>query len=117
MKNVLLVTFGLISALSFGQNIDPTSQSEQLVLDNDEMSVVEFVAEPQGQVCGKDMHHHKPHLTILLSDAKVVITTPEGKSQEVEAPYGTALWSEEETHAVINKGNMPTRMILVFPKN
>lgn len=117
MKKLMIATVGLISSIAFGQSIDPISKSEQLVLDNDLFSVVEYVSEPKGDVCGKDMHHHKPHLTILLSDAKVIITTPEGNSQEVEAPFGTALWTEEETHAVINNGTSPTRMMLVFPKS
>ena len=117
MKKLIPVIVGLVATVSFGQNMDPISQTEELLLENDQLSVVEYVAEPQGDVCGKDMHHHKPHLTILLSDAKVVITTPEGKTQEIEAPFGTALWSEEETHAVINNGADPTRMILVYLKD
>lgn len=117
MKKVLIATIGLISTIAFGQSIDPLSETEKVLLDNDQVTAVEYTAAPQGNVCGKDMHHHKPHLTIVMSDAKVVLTTPDGKSQEVEVPSGTAIWSEEETHAVINKGDMPTKMILVFPKN
>jgi len=116
MKNLMLSIFGLISICAFGQKMDPMTKAEQLVLDNKQIRVVEYVAEPQGDVCGKDMHHHKPHLTVVLSDAKVVITTPEGKLQEVEVPFGTALWSEEETHSVVNKGTSPTKMLLVFTK-
>ena len=117
MKKVLIATIGLISTIVFGQDINPLSETETVVLDNDQVTAVEYMAEPQGNVCGKGMHHHKPHLVVLLSDAKVVITTPEGESQEVEVPFGTTLWAGEETHTVVNTGDMPTKMILVYPKN
>ncbi len=62
------------------------------------------------------MHHHEPHLTVLLTDAKVRITPEEGESQIVEVKSGTSIWFESETHSVINLGDQPTKMVLVYLK-
>jgi anti-sigma factor RsiW len=39
-----------------------------------------------------------------LSDAKLKITYPDGKTEVREAKSGTAVWSEAVTHAVENVG-------------
>ncbi len=61
-------------------------------------------------------HTHAPHLSILLTDAKVKLTTPDGKTQDFDMKSGTTFWSEAETHIVINNGSKPVRAYLVEVK-
>lgn len=105
------------SSIAFGQTVDASGQSKEVVLNNNELKVVKFVSRPKGNVCGIGMHHHAPHLTVALTDAKVKITDSGGKSQEVTIKSGAAIWFEAETHAVINTGNKPTKFLLVYLKN
>ncbi|MGB3802192.1 MAG: hypothetical protein WA952_20385 [Lewinella sp.] len=116
MKSFLLAValFSFISLM--GQSSASESGGEQIVIDNDKMTVVEFTGLPQGDVCGKGMHHHEPHLTVILTDATVQMTSKDGESQEVEVPAGSSIWFGAETHSVINTGDEPTKMILVYPK-
>ena len=117
MKYLLLLSIFFFYTEVAGQ-VDASKEStETIIIDNDKMKVVEFVSMPQGDVCGDGMHHHEPHLTVVLSDAMVRITSDNGESQTVEVPLGTSMWFESETHSVVNTGDSPTRMILVFLKN
>ena len=111
----LLIIFFLCTEVK-GQVQVSSDSKETVIIDNERMKVVEFVSMPQGDVCGAGMHHHEPHLTVVLSDAKVQITSDNGESQSVEVPVGTSMWFESETHSVVNTGENPTKMILVFLK-
>ncbi len=77
------------------------------------MKVVEYVSTPGKDVCGKGMHSHTPHLTIMLTDALVTVTTPGGKVQNYDIKAGFASWFEADTHIVINNGLMPVRAYLI----
>lgn len=116
MKYLLFLTLMFFCGTLSAQNTQPVEPGEKVILDNDKMRVVEHVSMPNGDVCGEGMHHHGPHLTVLLSDAKVRITPQDGEPQIVEVKSGTSLWFESETHSVINLGDQPTRMILVYLK-
>ena len=49
---------------------------------------------------GGHMHSHPAGILYYLSDAKLKITYPDGKTEVREAKSGTAVWSEPMTHAV-----------------
>ena len=116
MKYLLFASMIFLSCTVEAQDQNSNEASEKVIIDNDKMKVVEFDSMPHGNVCGAGIHHHEPHLTVLLSDAKVQITAENGESQIVEAPSGMSIWSESETHSVINKGDQPTKMLLVYLK-
>lgn len=59
---------------------------------------------PGKDLCGFGKHSHGAHLTVLLSDASITITTPDGKVTTQKAVAGTTFWSEPETHTVVNSG-------------
>ena len=86
------------------------------MLDNDKMKVVKYVGNPQEEVCGSGMHFHDAHLTVALTDAKVLITETDGTTQEVEIPAEAAIWFEAGTHAAINSGSSPTKFLLIYLK-
>jgi len=117
MKYLLLFPMMLLSIIATGQNPVANEPEEKVIIDNDEMKVVEHISQPKGDVCGLGMHHHEPHLTIVLTDAKIRITPENGESQEIEVKSGTSIWFDAvETHSVANIGGQPTKMILVYLK-
>ena len=118
MKKLLL--FSLFAAGLFLNGIakDPVraENSEQVVVDNDKVRVVEFVSTPGKDVCGAGMHSHDAHLTIVLTDGKVKITTKEGESQELELKSGTSIWFDPDTHKAVNSGSTELKVLLVYLK-
>lgn len=80
------------------------------------MKVTEFVSEPGKDICGNGKHSHPPHLTILVTDAKVRLVKADGKVIETQVSAGSSFWSEAETHEVVNNGDKPVRVFIVEPK-
>lgn len=113
MKNFLFLTGILCCTSVFAQNANVGDEGQVLV-NNDKLKVVEFVGNPQGNVCGEGKHFHKEHLTVALTDATVLITSPDGKQQEVEIPKGAAIWFDAGIHMAVNSGSKETRLLLVY---
>lgn len=116
MKTLQLLLLLLCFSVSFGQNVENKEESGKVLLDNDKMKVVKYVGNPEEGVCGIGMHHHDAHLTVALTDAKVLITSPNGKNQEAEIPAEAAIWFEAGTHSAINSGNAATKLLLIYMK-
>lgn len=103
---------------AYGQTISGHfSDTAKVVIENEKLKVTEYVSTPGKDVCGRGKHAHPAHLTILLSDVSVQLTTSEGQVQNLSAPSGATFWSEEETHQVLNNGANATRVLLVEVKN
>ncbi|MBO0341352.1 MAG: hypothetical protein VX798_08640 [Bacteroidota bacterium] len=117
MKYVLSIPLLFFCGNLFAQTSVTAETGKKVIIDNDKMQVIEHVSTSNGDVCGKGMHHHAPHLTVVLSDAKVRITPEKGKSQVVEVSAGTSIWFESETHSAINLSKQPTKMLLVYLKD
>jgi hypothetical protein len=117
MKKIFLTTMTCISfvIITNGQSTEATVNSK-VVLDNAKMKVTEFTAAPGKAVCGPGKHSHAAHLTVLLTDADVTVTLPDGKTVSQKAPAGAAFWSEAETHTVVNSGKSPVRAYIVEVK-
>ncbi|MEJ7685035.1 MAG: hypothetical protein WKG06_45760 [Segetibacter sp.] len=115
MKQIFLFTFCffVFSVCGKSQQTNIPSDTTKVVLENDKLKVTEYSSTPGKGVCGKGKHTHAPHLTIFLTDAKVILTTPDGKSQDFDLKSGTTFWSEAETHIAINNGNKPAKIYLV----
>ena len=117
MKQLLIAAgFSFLAMYTKGQQVNPVQDTEKVIVDNDKMRVIEFVSNPGKDVCGKGKHTHPPHLSILLTDAKVTVTSSDGKTQVVDVPAGAAFWSPAETHIAINSGNKITRAYIVETK-
>ena len=99
MKHLFLFAMCFFGFADYGksqQNIFVTD-TIKAILENEKVKVTEYISTPGKDVCGKGMHTHVPHLSILLTDAKVTVTTPDGKTQIFDVKAGTAFWSEAET--------------------
>ena len=118
MKQLFLLAASLFCLAFYGksqQNI-PVSDIIKVILENDKLKVTEYVSNPGKDICGKGEHTHAPHLSILLTDAKVTVTTPDGKTQIFDLKAGAAFWSEAETHIAINSGSKMAKAYLVEVK-
>ncbi len=115
MKKILAtaIIFIGISISVKGQGNLPITDTIKVILDNHKVRVTEYSSTPGKDICGKGKHSHIPHLSILLTDAKVTVTTEDGKSSEVDVKAGTTFWSEAETHIVINSGRFPAKAYIV----
>lgn len=117
MKYLFFLSAFFLFNITNGQNPVINDPGEKVLVDNDKMKVVEHLSQPKGDVCGAGIHYHEPHLTIVLSDAKVLITPENGEPQEMAIKSGTSIWFDAaETHSVSNTGDQPTKMILVYLK-
>ena len=119
MKKLLMISVCLTGLNFFGFGMDnpgSTGSTEQVVVDNDELRVVEFTSEPGKDVCGIGMHSHEPHLTIVLTDGSVRVTSKDGQSAEYQLDSGAAIWFEADTHEAVNSGTQEMKVMLVYLK-
>ena len=115
MKQLFLLLICFFGFALYGrsqQNIR-VSDTIKVILENDKLKVTEYVSNPGKDICGKGKHTHAPHLSILLTDAIVTVTTPDGKTQIFDLKAGSTFWSEAETHIAINSGSKIAKAYLV----
>ncbi len=113
---VLAVCFFAFPLFGKSQQYVPVSDTIRVIVENDKLKVTEYVSNPGKDVCGKGKHAHAPHLSILLTDAKITVTTPDQKTQTFDVKAGAAFWSEAETHIAINSGSKIAKAYLVEVK-
>jgi beta-alanine degradation protein BauB len=75
--------------------------THRILLENAQVRVLDVQVKPGEKVA---MHSHSAGILYYLSDAKLKITYPDGKTEEREVKAGTAVWSEAVTHAAENVG-------------
>lgn len=86
------------------------ADTHSVLLENDNVRVLKVSIKPGGKV---PMHSHPHNVGYYLTDAKVQVTTPDGKSQEHELKAGTSVWNEAVTHAVVNTGSTELQEIQI----
>lgn len=118
MKLLFLFAISFLGFTEYGESQQSKiiSDTIKVVLENDKLKVTEYVSTPGKDVCGKGKHSHAPHLAIFLTDAITRLTVADGKMQDFDLKAGTTLWSEADTHIVINNGNKPATVYLVEVK-
>jgi beta-alanine degradation protein BauB len=79
-------------------------RSYKVVFENEKIRVLEYVSQPGLGICGQGKHYHPAHATVQLTDAKVKVTTPQGKEITVDAKAGTVFGSPAEWHTTENLG-------------
>lgn len=105
-----------ISMSGKGQTIIPSEDTINAVFENDHLKVTEYVSSPGKDICGIGLHSHPAHLSILLTDVNVKVTSDDGITQNFDLKAGTMFWSEPETHMAINNGNKTAKVYLVVLK-
>ena len=59
------------------------------------------------------MHDHPNAVAVFLTDQMVKFTYPDGKSEQIQAKAGDAIWSKAEKHLPENTNTKPLELILV----
>ena len=88
-------------------------ETHKVLLDNDQVRVLE-VRVPPGQKIAT--HSHPANVVYYLSDYKLNVTTPDGKTAVREGKAGTAVWLGPLTHAVENVGTTEFHIVQVVLK-
>jgi quercetin dioxygenase-like cupin family protein len=102
--NGLLIAFlSLVAAMpAQAQDVVKVSpETHSVLLENAQVRVLDVHVKPGEKVA---MHSHPAGILYYLSDAKLKITSPDGKTAERIVKAGTAIWSEAVTHAAENIG-------------
>jgi beta-alanine degradation protein BauB len=86
-----------------------TPKVVKVKLENDRVRVLEFVSNPGDK---EDWHFHPPFVTYVLNGGTLRITTPDGKSSDVEFKTGDTLDRPPGTHATENIGKTQLHAIL-----
>jgi quercetin dioxygenase-like cupin family protein len=94
--------------------IQVAGDSHKVLLENAQVRVLAVTFKP-GQKA--PMHSHPANVSYVLSDGKLRITMPDGKSVDKEPKAGTASWSEATTHAVENIGTSDFTQVQIELKN
>lgn len=82
-------------------------------LENDQVRVVRWSLRPHEKTA---LHEHPSLVSVLLTDADLRLTTPDGKATEAHAKAGAAAWRGPVVHVAENIGDRPVEGILVEPK-
>ncbi len=105
MKALLFSITAMCAALqTMGQSATKTKDGAQLILDNEKVKVFAYDGGSGKDLCGAGKHSHPAHLTVMLTDATIMITNANGEVKTAKLTAGTSFWSEAETHTVINSG-------------
>ena len=110
-----ILLFG-IAICGKSQSISTAVDTIRVILENEKLIVTEYLSTPGQDICGKGKHSHNPHLSIILTDARATLLSPNGKKQDFDFKAGTTFWSEAETHMVINGGAKPAKVYIVEVK-
>jgi quercetin dioxygenase-like cupin family protein len=76
-------------------------KTHTILLENERVRVLDVHAKP-GEKVG--MHSHPASTLYYLTDGKLRVTYPDGRTEQRSVKAGTAIWSEAVTHAVENVG-------------
>ena len=109
----MLAAFGVTRELLAQDAVTADPRSFRVVLDNERVRVLEYKSGPGFSVCGQGTHYHPDRVTVALTDAKVRITSAEGKTAVREIPAGHVFFAPAETHSTENVGGSGTRIYII----
>lgn len=116
-KTGLIFFFFGICLCGKSQSMTTSIDTIRVILENEKLRVTEYASTPGNDICGKGVHYHEPHLSILLTDAKATLISADGKTQDFDMKAGTTFWSEAESHMVINGGAKAAKVYIVELKD
>jgi hypothetical protein len=116
-KPGLIFFFVGICLCGQSQSMTTSIDTIRVVLENEKLRVTEYASTPGNDICGKGIHSHEPHLSVLLTDAKATLISADGKTQDFDMKAGTTFWSEAESHMVINGGSKAAKVYIVELKD
>lgn len=83
----------------------------KVALENDKVRVLEFLIRPGEKAT---MHNHpNDHVVYFMSDAKIKLTYPDGKSEELDLKGGQSMWVKAGSHETNNAGKTVVHYLVV----
>jgi hypothetical protein len=113
----LLATFGVTRDALAQDAVTSDPRSFRVVLENERVRVLEYKSGPGFGVCGQGMHYHPERVTVALTDAKVKLTNPQGRTVVRDIPSGHVFFAPAETHSTENIGGAGTRIYMIELKD
>jgi len=118
LRRIFLLTCVLCLAVStvLAQDVLTVAggpETHKVILDNDQVRVLE-VRIPPGQKIA--MHSHPANVVYYVTDYKLKVTSPDGKTAVREGKAGTASWSGPTSHAIENVGTTEVHTVQVEMK-
>ncbi|HKT70291.1 MAG TPA: hypothetical protein VJP83_12680 [Terriglobales bacterium] len=90
-------------------------QMYKVILDNDKVRVSDYHIRPGDK---EPMHSHPTGVVVYyFTDAKMRVTSPEGKTATASNKAGDVLWRDPVTHSAQNIGTNEVHSLLVEPKH
>jgi len=83
-------------------------ETHKVVLDNAEVRMLDVRIPPAAKVA---MHSHPPNTVYYITDCKLKVTAPDGKTTVAEPKAGTAVYRGETKHAVDNVGTSECHLV------
>lgn len=85
----------------------------QVELENDQVRIIRVRYGPGEKSV---MHSHGPHAAVILSDASISMTLPDGTVEDYPARAGDIGWSDGDAHQPQNLSDQPLEVVLVEVK-
>ena len=82
----------------------------KVLVDNDRVRVLDVTHKPG---VSEPMHSHPAYVSVNLSDTKVKVTTPNGKTVEKVRKAGEVSYSGPTTHAIETVGDAGSHTIVI----
>jgi quercetin dioxygenase-like cupin family protein len=86
------------------------SKHYKVEFENEHIRVVRITYGPHEKSV---MHHHPPNVGVFLTDGHGKMTTPDGKTQDMEWKAGTTQWDPGGNHLPENAGDTPFELVVV----
>jgi predicted metal-dependent enzyme (double-stranded beta helix superfamily) len=120
MKNLTYFIMSvLLATLALGLGVNTAMADDlakvmpddvKVLVDNDRVRVLDVTHKPGVK---EPMHSHPAYVSVNLSDTKVKVTTPDGKTVEKVRKAGEVSWSEATTHAIETVGTAGSHTIVI----
>jgi quercetin dioxygenase-like cupin family protein len=108
---LLLVCLALVVTRAAAQDAAAVSPKVVKVkLENDRVRVLEAISNPGDR---EGWHSHPATVVYVVAGGKLRISTPDGKSSDVEFKTGDTLYRAPVTHSAENIGNTQLHVIIV----
>ncbi|MCU1284325.1 MAG: secreted protein [Acidobacteriales bacterium] len=115
MRRILMfclaaLCLGYTSLLSAQDAVKVDPKHYKVVSENDQVRILKVHYAPHEKSV---MHSHPASVAVMMSDAKMKFTMPDGKTQEMAAKSGESMYSEAATHNPEVIGDTQLDMVLI----
>lgn len=104
----LVVTFAAPVLAQDPVKVDP--KHYKVELENEHVRVLRITYAPHEKSV---MHEHPPNVAIFLTDGHGRMTTPDGKTQDIDWKAGATQWDPGGKHLPENVGDKPFELFVV----